>query len=159
MAKGVTISLETIKRAYVPFLKAGPAGVNEQDKMRRLNKSLMDVRFEAQYSLSDSERESAKRKGLTHKQWKLRELYRWIFEEEFYFYKENLFLNEGITVSYAGLTLKERMDMFSECAETALNHWAEAIGVVEYIAKFKNALPVTCQSEYFILTSILQIIE
>jgi hypothetical protein len=156
---GTVISETTVKKVFIRFSDSMDMMPSEAQILRENPYlTLSQLRAERFYQMTPSEQESAKRKGLSQKQWKMREIFRMIFEEEFFFFKERE-ANYGRHVSCAGLTLKERMDVFPQIAKDALDLWISAFSLEKLNMEVMKGLQPFWSNPYMILTRMLQEIE
>ena len=83
------------------------------------------------------------RKGLTVLQWRLRELYKLMFDEELAIRRTESELLGGKQVQHVG-SLRTRMNNNYEVAEEVFAHWASRLGINHLYAESLCADPSNC---------------
>jgi len=126
--EAVVVDLKKVEKIFKSCYRNEPTQ-EERDIASQKGKSVIEMKFEKFMTVTELEEEKAKEKGITAWQWKLRELYREIFDQEFILFREAQELR-GNFVSISGLTLQERMDRYPTIAELALKNWAEKLGLL-----------------------------
>ena len=126
--EAVMIDLKMVEKTFVMCTK--PKGHEDAQG------NPLTPRFdEFMQTVTVEEEKKAKEKGLTTLQWKLRELFREILEQEFTYYRDEQDLR-GMHVSISGLTLQQRMEKYPRVAERALIAWIRNLGISHlYVAE------------------------